>query len=173
MNDIVSSFIPHERWNEEVTQRGVFILGAGSFIFGSGLYDAKKDGKRDLNQYKTLKQNELFDKEPEICFIPVNVNSYHHSLLIYKKGDNLFRHYDSLGGSNFITVQNDTINGNLIQMPCPQQSGDGWGSCGTYPPTITSILLKRYKENGLVNPSDWEISKEEFLTERDQIMNLV
>ncbi|MCE8163965.1 MAG: hypothetical protein I3274_07210 [Candidatus Moeniiplasma glomeromycotorum] len=73
---------------------------------------------------------------------------------------------------NFVKV-NTTNNDNLISVSCPQQSGDGWGSCGTYPPVITSILLKRFKENRLANQADWEISKEQFLAERDRIMNLI
>jgi hypothetical protein len=173
MNNIVSLFIPSEKWDEEITQHRAYINPAGGFVFGSGLWDVKKDGKRDLNFYKTLKLNQLLDEDPEIVFIPVNVNSFHHSLLVYKKSDDLFRHYDSLGGSNFSTIQTGTINGKLKQENCPQQSGDGWGSCGTYPPVITNILLKRYQKNGLANPSDWEISKEEFLTERDRVMDLI
>ena len=172
MNDIINSFVPLEKWDEETNQHGVYIHLAGSFVFGS-IYDIEKYGKRDLNNCKKLKWNVDYE-DPEIAFIPVNVNSYHHSLLVYKKSDDTFRHYDSLGGSNFNTIQaNTTNNENLIQVSCPQQSGDGWGSCGTYPPVITSILMKRFKENGLVNPADWEISKEQFLAERDQIMDLI
>src|SRR2546421_687810 len=102
MNDIVFSFIPGE-WDEELTQHGAYIHPAGSFVFGS-TYDIKIYGKRDLNWCKTLKTNQ-FNEDPEICFIPVNVNAFHHSLLVYKKSDNLFRHYDSLGGCNFSTIQ--------------------------------------------------------------------
>ena len=54
MNDIVNSFIPLEKWDEETNQHGAYIHPAGSFVFGS-TYDIKKYGKRDLNNYKKLK----------------------------------------------------------------------------------------------------------------------
>ncbi|CAJ0746949.1 20982_t:CDS:2 [Entrophospora sp. SA101] len=93
-----------------------------------------------IRSSKRKRENRLYP-DNKIIFIPVNVGSFHHSLLVYKKSDDTFRHYDR--------------------------------SCGTYPPVITSILLKRFKNNGLVNPTDWEISREEFLTERGEIMDLI
>ncbi|CAG8690022.1 13800_t:CDS:2, partial [Racocetra persica] len=106
----------------------------------------------DFYLVPTEERNKPSEERKEIIFVPVNVNNFHHSLLVYKKSNDTFYHYDSLGGYNFKFIKDNNINDDeLREAKCPQQSGDGWGSCGIYPPVIISILLKRHEDNLLTD----------------------
>jgi len=162
-------------WNnfyfEHITKKGISIQPPGTWW---GTFKDSKEVKDLKELEKQIDEPAKLNEESEIIFNFVNVGSFHFSLLVYKKDDNCWRHYDSLGSCNFDKVKARTINNeNLQNVPCPQQIGDGWGSCGTYPPIIFSILLKRYNNNQLNNPDDWKISDEEFRTERAKFMDII
>ncbi|MCE8163958.1 MAG: hypothetical protein I3274_07175, partial [Candidatus Moeniiplasma glomeromycotorum] len=69
-------------YDKEITQHGIYLAPAGMFVWHKDIFQEK----RDLNFCKTLKWNQEWE-DPEIVFIPVNVNAFHHSLLVYKKSD--------------------------------------------------------------------------------------
>ncbi|CAJ0865873.1 13948_t:CDS:2 [Entrophospora sp. SA101] len=63
-------------------------------------------------------------EEPKTPPPPSQPNQEEKIRSIYKKSDDTFRHYDSLGGCNFSTIKEKTINGNLVEVSCPRQNDE-------------------------------------------------